>query len=473
VLRLLDLGFDWSLARPFDPVTQASYVGPAAHLLSDSTGPVVAVLVGVALVALVVAVVVALPWAVGRLAGVAGRHRTRTGRVVAFLLAAWLGCALTGVERGPHTPVATTGAVGLAARHVEQSRTGLAERAAFARGLAHDPLSRVPAEQLLGGLQGKDVLVVFVESYGRTALEGDPDATAPVAAALTDADARLQQLGWSSRSAWLTSPTFGGISWLAHSTLQTGLWVDGQGRYDELLASDRESLSATFRRAGWRTVADIPSNYQDWPEGLAFYRWDRLYDSRNVGYAGPRLGYARVPDQFTLKAFAERELGSGHRPVMAELDLDSSHVPWAPLPRLLDWRAMGDGTVYGTAAGRQAGSKDAVWTSRSGVRTAYGQSVAYSLGSIVSFVEARHDDDLVVVVVGDHQPSAVVSGRDSGHDVPVTVLARDPRVVGRSAGWGWTAGMRPASSAPVWRMDTFRDRFLSTYAAPGRGDPVR
>jgi hypothetical protein len=32
--------------------------------------------------------------------------------------------------------------------------------------------------------------------------------------------------GFSAKSTFLTSPTFGGISWLAHSTLQSGMWID-------------------------------------------------------------------------------------------------------------------------------------------------------------------------------------------------------------------------------------------------------
>jgi hypothetical protein len=92
--------------------------------------------------------------------------------------------------------------------------------------------------------------------------------------------------------------------------------------------------------------------------------------------------------------------------------------------------------------------------------------VAYSLESLVSFVEAVHDDDLVLVVLGDHQPSAVVSGRRADHDVPVSIIARDPEVVSRAAAWSWRPGMRPSHEAPVWRMDAFRDRFLTTYTMP-------
>ena len=153
-----------------------------------------------------------------------------------------------------------------------------------------------------------------------------------VDAVLDDGTRRLRSDGFRSRSAFLTSPTFGGISWLAHSTLQSGLWVDSQQRYDALLHSRRATLTQAFGRAGWRTVSDVPANTADWPQG-AFYGYDAFYDSRNVGYAGPRFGYPTMPDQFTLDAFHRLELGRHpRRPVMAEIDLVTSHAPWSRIP---------------------------------------------------------------------------------------------------------------------------------------------
>jgi hypothetical protein len=36
-------------------------------------------------------------------------------------------------------------------------------------------------------------------------------------------------------------------------------------------------------------------------------------------------------------------------------------------------------------------------------------------------------------------------------------------VTDRVADWGWRDGLRPDAGAPVWPMDTFRDRFLTAY----------
>jgi hypothetical protein len=37
-------------------------------------------------------------------------------------------------------------------------------------------------------------------------------------------------------------------------------------------------------------------------------------------------------------------------------------------------------------------------------------------------------------------------------------------VLSRIDEWGWQDGLIPSDQAPVWRMDTLRDRFLATFS---------
>jgi hypothetical protein len=73
------------------------------------------------------------------------------------------------------------------------------------------------------------------------------------------------------------------------------------------------------------------------------------------------------------------------------------------------------------------------------------------------------DDKTVLVVLGDHQPATVVSGDHADHDVPISVIAHDPKVLRKIGGWGWQSGLLPSPHAPVWPMDSFRDRFLTAF----------
>lgn len=149
---------------------------------------------------------------------------------------------------------------------------------------------------------------------------------------------------------------------------------------------------------------------------------------------------------------------------MAEIPLVSSHGPWAPIPRMVGWNELGDGSVYNSIA-KEGESPDDVWRDPSRVRTEYRRSIEYSLSSLISYVENYGDDNLVLVFLGDHQPAPIVTGENASRDVPITIVAHDPAVLDRVSGWGWQDGLRPGPQAPVWRMDAFRDRFLTAFGS--------
>ena len=71
----------------------------------------------------------------------------------------------------------------------------------------------------------------------------------------------------------------------------------------------------------------------------------------------------------------------------------------------------------------------------------------------------------MVVLLGDHQPATTVSGEGASRDVPISIVARDPKVMRQIAGWGWQGGLHPTPRAPVWPMSTFRDRFLGAFGS--------
>lgn len=462
ILKVLDAGFTAALGRPFDPEVDWNYAGSAVDLLRDAVGPTMANVVAVLVVAAAVGLLVFVPLAVRRLTRILSRHRTVSLRAVVALGVVWVIFAVVGVQGATGGPIASTSAAELAVHEVGRVVAGIEDQRAFTQAVAADAFSDVPADELLTGLRGKDVIIAFVESYGRVAVQ-DSAFSPPINALLDDGTQRLKDAGFSAKSAFLTSATFGGISWLAHATLQSGLWVNNQIRYDDVVASDRFTLAYAFKKAGWRTVSDIPSDNREWIPGTEFYHYDQLYDSRNVGYRGPSFSYATMPDQYTLAALRRLELDKADRPpVMAEIDFVSSHTPWTPIPRMVPWEDIGNGSVF-NGMPEQGRKPNDVWRNGDDVRAAYGKSIEYSLSALISYVETYGDDNLVLVVLGDHQPAAVVSGNGASHDVPISIISRDPAVMDRISAWGWQDGMRPHPDAPVWPMDSFRDRFLTAY----------
>jgi phosphatidylglycerophosphate synthase len=463
LVKVLDIGFFTAFDRPFKPVDDSGYLGIGIETLRDGAGRSYADLV-VVVAALLSAVVLAIPvLALLRVTRVAAAHRDWALRSVAVLGALWVALYVAGA------PVASSSTAALAVQEVRLVHAGLADRAVLAREITHDRFRATPGDQLLTGLRGKDVLLVFVESYGKVAVQ-DSSFSPGIDAVLHRGAAQLGAAGFSARSAFLTSPTFGGLSWLAHSTLQSGITVDGQRRYDQLVAKNRLTLTASFKRAGWRAVGDMPANHRAWPEGSTYYHYDQIYDRRNLGYRGPGFGLPPMPDQYALAALQRRELAPrDRRPLFAEVDLISSHTPWTRIPRLIPWDQVGDGSIFNRIP-PAASSRASLLGDSTRARKAYGQSIEYSLSTLFSFVQRYGNDNTVLVVLGDHQPSTVVSGQGASHDVPISVIAHDPKVLDQIAGWRWQDGLLPSSQAPVWPMAAFRDRFLGAFGSTPSSD---
>src|SRR5712691_863157 len=439
LVKILNIGFDMEIGRAFNPVLDWGDIAPAIGVVRDAIG---ATLTTIALVALwlgLILVIGAITASAIHITTVAARHRRAAVRALAALTAVWALCAGLSLQLVPGSPVASTSAAGLAIAQVRDTQAALRDQRRFEQALhGSDREASVPASDLLTGLRGKDVIIAFVESYGQVAVQGT-NFSPGVDAVLRRGTASLARVGWSTRSAWLTSPTFGGISWLAHSTLQSGLWVNTEQRYGELVGSRRFTLSDAFGKTRWRTVIDDPSNNYYWPPGTFFYHYDQLYDRRNVGYHGPAFSYASMPDQYTLAEFQRLELGPGHKPVMAEIDLVSSHTPWAPLPVMVPWNKVGNGSIFDPMPARGEIPLSIVG-SASKERQAFGKSMQYSLQVLTSWVTELNDPNLVLILLGDEQPAGPISRPGANHEVPISIVARDPSVFRQIASWRWQDG---------------------------------
>ena len=173
VVRIFDLGFHEALHRPFNPVNDWRLLPPAVDMLSESFGPGWADAAVIGAVLVVVLVPVAVTLSVIRVCRTAADRRRTSAGVAGSLGVVCLVCAVVGVQLTPGVPVASRGAAELAAVQVRAAAHNLADRSVFGRALAaDDPRKTVPAAELLTGLRGKDVIFVFVESYGRVAVEG-------------------------------------------------------------------------------------------------------------------------------------------------------------------------------------------------------------------------------------------------------------------------------------------------------------
>lgn len=462
VLKFADMATYNVFSRPFNPVVDSYLFINGMQLLNSTIGKLGASLVMVLLVLVVLAILVAAFWVLGR------AQRLIQASIISSAVVLTAGLVLWSLLFFVESPRASLQFYHHLSAHANQVQATLADVKLFRAQLKHDA-TRVPGnDDLFAHLRGKDVLVIFVESYGRTVLD-NPEFSTHIRPLLEHTTSKLESHGFIARSGFLTSPTVGGLSWLAHGSVLSGLWIDNEKRYKSLMISERPTLNRLFSQAGWRTVAVMPAITMAWPEGL-YYGYDQIYDAYNLGYQGKPFNWVTMPDQYTLSAFHQRELSEQRRekpraPVMAEIALISSHAPWTPIPEMIDWNLVGDGSVFNAQA-TSGDSPETVWKDNARIRLQFRLAIEYALQNIASYIANYGNDNLVVLVIGDHQPAPLVTGETDNRDVPVHLITRDPAVIEAIADWRWTAGMLPAEDAPVWRMDKIRNRFINAFSAP-------
>jgi hypothetical protein len=454
LLKLADLGIGIAFQRPFNPYLDVKILTDGWNLLSGSVG--VREAVGIICAGLLawLLIIALLYWSLGgfRNLSVDTRRRSAIGSGVVLLV----GLTLFAVQDDRRNLGVDAPTFPYIVNRIEMVRESSADLDRFEGELARVGVS---SGRHFSALSGMDVVLVFVESYGRSAIE-DPPYAARVHDRLAAVERQIEASGLQARSGWLTSPTVGGLSWLAHGTLLSGLWVGNQSRYDRMITSERRTLNSLFRASGWRTAAVMPAITLDWPES-AYFGYDHVHAAAGLGYKGKPFNWVTMPDQYTLAAFERLERPQGHQPVMAEIALISSHAPWTPIPSLVDWDKIGDGTIFNGQA-ESGDPAPVVWADPERVRSQYAASIDYALETLGSYM-ARYGENTLFILLGDHQPASIITGEGASRDVPVHIVAGNPEVLKRLDRWKWQPGMLPAKETPVYRMDEFRQKFVESF----------
>ena len=463
ILNMLDMGFWEYLGRPFNPVLDWDLLPDAQSYVQDSMGRTVEIAATTGVFVLVFLLLSLTALAMVRLSNLLARNKQTATRGTLAAAVVWVLCSALGLQLGGG-PLASDRAAGAFLVQAKGVRQTLKDEADFQKIAKVDAFGNTPPSQLVPDLRGKDMIFTFIESYGRSAIE-DPVEAPGVDATLDARTQALAKAGFHAKSGWLTSATYGGSSWLGHSTTMSGLWINNQNRYRTVTASDHLSLTKAFQKTGaWDTVGIMPGVQKGWPESK-FYGLQSYRNAFQMGYRGPKFSWSTMPDQYALQAFQNLEHSKKRsKPLLSLVILTSSHQPWAPIPKMVPWNDLGDGSVFNAihAAGKKPSD---IIASSPNSQAEYGKSVQYSVTALTEWLERYGSDNTVLVFLGDHQPIARVSGNHASRDVPISIVAKDPKVLDKIDSWGWTDGLRPAHDAPVWKMSSFRDRFLTAYGS--------
>ena len=390
-------------------------------------------------------------WALGRVADAMADPRSRAAVAVYAAAVLLLFAAHQTIGVLPETAFSTP----VAATYARQARLVAGAMRASAT-LAPSP----PMDASLSRVRGADVFLIFIESYGAIAFER-PEIAPRLDAPRAALDAAIRATGRSVVSTLVDSPTFGGSSWLAHVSLMSGVEVRDPETNARLLTEHRDTMVSNFKARGFRTIALMPGLRQRWPEG-SFYAFDDMYGARRLDYRGPEFGWFAIPDQFSLARFDAIEVDRAARPnLFVFYPTISTHFPFIPTPPYQpDWSRMFDRRPYDGPSIVRAYAQQPDWTH---FGPGYVDAVSYTYATLAGYLRKQASRDCVLIVLGDHQPAAAVSGEGASWSVPVHVVASRPAILDALVARGFRRGLVPARPA-LTRMHTLLPILLESFS---------
>lgn len=366
-----------------------------------------------------------------------GLERPNERRVMIALASAAVLIFAAGRMGLPAVPAVPTPVTQVYAR---QARLVFREMTAGARALGPAPAMRSDLEHV----RGADVFLIFIESYGAVSYDR-PELAASLAPSRARLADDIRSTGRDVVSAFVESPTFGGNSWLAHTTLLSGVDVRDEDTNVGLMSQKRDTMVTAFTRQGYRAVDLMPGLHQNWPEG-AFYGFDKIYGETELDYRGPPFGWWSLPDQFAIARLDALEVARQPRaPLFVFFPTTNTHTPFAPTPPYQpDWPRVLTPEPYDRGELQQAWEQYPDWLNLS---PGYANALAHTYEVLGGYLRLRGDRDFVMILIGDHQPPAAVSGEGASWDVPVHVVTSRTGVLDRLRARGFRAGFMPSRPA--------------------------
>ncbi|MFK8075080.1 MAG: hypothetical protein AB8B84_00740 [Granulosicoccus sp.] len=454
VLRLLDFGFYLAFDRAFNFLRDGYLIVSAINLLQTGFGQLTAMLVVIIVIALTTAVTWLLSYLLNGLSAL-GRLQPKVRLNITVAMLVLTVATIIGERFLPERIVLHSTVMEQLSNNVEASKISQQRSAHVHRAVTHTSLGD-NVDPRFNALLKHDVVIIFVESYGRSFISNP--AFNPVASDTlqTFADT-LKNAQAHVKSSWLKAPVSGGQSWLSHATLHAGVTIEKQADYELLVTSKHSSLATIFEQSGWSSMGVVPGIQFHWPEG-EWYGFDRLYTQDDFNYGGKRFGYITMPDQFTLAHFNEQVQRSDVS-VMATIALLSSHAPWNELPKKLPWSSIQDGSVYNGSHREERGTSI---FDLNGLKHYYTRSIQYTLQVVSEFID-NYQRDALFIVLGDHQPAAIIGGLGNSMDVPIHVISKSRHLITRLPETTWAAGVVPDERVPPTDMAEFSALLMSLY----------
>ncbi|MFP4561702.1 MAG: sulfatase-like hydrolase/transferase [Spirochaetia bacterium] len=326
------------------------------------------------------------------------------------------------------------------------------------------------------GIEDADIYLFVIESYGHTVFT-NPAHYKRLAEFYRDINEKLSDAGFAVYTTVYESTTFGGTSWLADSSLITGIKIDTQAKFNTVLEEGTRNLTHILGEKGYTTVFSSPATKAIPDDQKRFYSFSRFVLSDDFGYQGPYFVFGDMPDQFQINHIRKNVLPELESPLFIEFMLVSSHVPWNYIPPVIeDWSRIDDGSIYYDRSRNTF--YDNSWAMGSELFEGYTHSIRYVLDVITDYLANYITGDDLVILVGDHQPKFPLSEEDAGFGVPLHIISRNRDYLKPFSRFGYVTGFIPLEGEVFYGLESFLGHFLSVAmgTAPGlspRERPVR
>jgi hypothetical protein len=294
--------------------------------------------------------------------------------------------------------------------------------------------------QVFATLGRRDVVFIFLESFG-SVLYDHPQVRPATEGGRRSLHDALAASGRQVVSGFFRSPTIGGASDLAHLSVLSGVDLSDPRRHNLLLTTRRPTLLHLFKQAGYQTFGVYHAVSWPWPE-RAHYGFDHYLDGPALRYEGPPITFWKIPDQVALARYEHQfPRRPDSPPRVLVFPTISSHFPFSPVPPYQpDWSRVVSATPFDARDLQAAAEQRVNWLD---MRSHYIQSVNYVYRWLAGYFERPEPRDTVYVLVGDHQPTANITGERAPWDVPVHIVSRDRALLERFKAQGFSDGLWP------------------------------